>query len=395
MKLPSPRRTKPGPRPGVTGPAKLDSRAHNLARRLRPGDIAIVDHLDLDRATAEAMVAAHVAGVVNVAPSISGRYPNLGPGMLMSAGIPLVDNAGGDVFARVHEGDTVRLDGAALFRDDTEVATGVRQTLESVTAATEHARAGLATQLEAVAANAVEFLRRERDLHLLLDGIGIPEIRTQLDDRPVLIVVRGGDYQDDLRALRTYIRDFRPVLVGVDGGADALLEAGWAPDLIVGDMDTVSEAALRRAGELVVHVPADRHAAGVERLARLGLEGHVLSAAGTDQDVAMLLADAKGASLIVTAGIRTSLVECLDKGRSGMASMVLTRIRVGGKLVDAASASRLHAATTRMWPLLALLVAGLLALVVTFGLTPAGRSLLGSTGMPADGTARSLSGAVL
>jgi uncharacterized membrane-anchored protein len=378
MKLLTPRRTRQTPLPGVTGPARLDSRAHNLTKRLRPGDIAIVDHLDLDRATAEAMIAAHVAGVVNVAPSISGRYPNLGPGALVSAGIPLVDNAGEDVFARVHEGDAVRLDGAALFRDGTQVAAGVRQTLASVTAATEDARAGLAAQLDAVAANAVEYLRRERDLHLLLDGVGIPPIQSELDGRHVLIVVGTGRERDDLRSLRSYIRDFQPVLVGVDAGADSLLAAGLVPDLIVGDMESVSEVALRRAAELVVHVPVARHAPGVERLQRLGLDAHVLSASGADEDLAILLAEAKGAELIVTAGLRTSLIECLDKGRSGMASMILTRVKVGGKLVDADSASQLHAAAGRIWPPVLLLVAGLIALLVTFALTPVGSALLAS-----------------
>ncbi|WP_026257476.1 putative cytokinetic ring protein SteA [Actinopolymorpha alba] len=374
MRLPTLRRSRPVPLPGVAGAARLDTRTKNLTKRLRPGDVAIINHIDLDRVSAESLVAAGVAAVVNAAPSISGRYPNLGPGILVAAGIPLVDNAGMEVFARVGEGDQVRLDGAVLFRGELEVAFGVEQTVESVTKATDDARAGLATQLEAFAANTMEYLRRDRDL--LLDGVGVPQIDTDLEGRHVLIVVRGYDYREDLIALRPYIREYRPVLIGVDGGADALLEARYKPDVIVGDMDSVSDPALRSGAELVVHAYRDGRAPGAERLERLGLDAKVFPAAGTSEDVAMLLADSKGAALIVAVGTHTSLVEFLDKGRSGQASTYLTRLRVGGKLVDAKGVSRLYRARIQTWQIVMLLVAGLLALLVALAATPAGQAWL-------------------
>ena len=379
MKLPTLRRVRPAPLPGITGVARLDTRTKNLTKRLRRGDIAILDHLDLDRVSAEALVAAGVSAVVNVAPSISGRYPNLGPGILVSAGIPLVDEVGVEVFAKVGEGDTVRLEHATLFRGESVIADGVEQSIESITLATERARTGLATQLEAFAANTMEYLRRDRDL--LLDGVGVPDIETELDGRHVLIVVRGYDYRDDLVVLRPYIREYRPVLIGVDGGADALLEARLKPDIIVGDMDSVSDSALRCGAELVVHAYADGRAPGAERLERLGLESRIFAATGTSEDIAMLLADSRGAALIVAVGTHTSLVEFLDKGRSGMASMFLTRLRVGGKLVDAKGVSRLYRARIQTWQIAMLLVAGLLALLVALAATPAGQAWLEVAGI--------------
>ncbi len=379
MRLPTLRRPRPVALPGVVGVARLDSRTKNLTKRLRPGDIAVINHVDLDRVSAEALVAAQVAAVVNAAPSISGRYPNLGPGILAAAGIPLVDDVGADVFAKVGEGDAVRLHGASLYRGDTEVAFGVEQTEETVAKATDDARSGLAIQLEAFAANTMEYLRRDRDL--LLDGVGVPDVSTPMEGRHVLIVVRGYDYREDLVALKSYIREYRPILVGVDGGADALLEARLKPDIIVGDMDSVSDTALRCGAELIVHAYRDGRAPGADRLDRLGLESRVFAATGTSEDIAMLLADSKGAALIVAVGTHLSLVEFLDKGRSGAASMFLTRLRVGGKLVDAKGVSRLYRSRIQTWQIVMLLVAGLLAFLVALAATPAGQAWLEVVGI--------------
>src|SRR5947209_375850 len=205
--------------PGVAGTVRLDRRTKNLTKRLRPGDVAVIDHVDIDRVSADALVACRVGAVVNAAPSTSGRYPNLGPNILVSAGIPLLDDVGGEVFTAVKEGARVRLDGDVLYAEDGRLlAKGMLHDVESVTAAMAEARAGLSVQLEAFAANTMEYMKRERAL--LLDGVGVPDVRTRIDGRHVLIVVRGYDYKEDLQALRPYIRDYRPVLIGVDGGAD-------------------------------------------------------------------------------------------------------------------------------------------------------------------------------
>jgi uncharacterized membrane-anchored protein len=360
MKLPSLRRARPTELPGVTGVVRLDRRTKNLTKRLKPGEIAVIDHVDLDRVSAEALVESKVAAVVNVADSISGRYPNLGPEILVEAGIPLVDGVGREVFSILHEGEHVRLNEGSLYRGGEVIAKGATQDSASVAELMDDARAGLSTQLEAFTANTLEYLRRERDL--LLDGLGVPEIHTPMDGKHVLIVVRGYDYKEDLVALRPYIREYRPVLIGVDGGADALVENGYVPDLIVGDMDSVKDETLKSGAEVVVHAYRDGRAPGSERLERLGVESIEFPATGTSEDVAMLLADSKGASLIVAVGTHNSLVEFLDKGRSGMASTFITRLRVGAKLVDAKGVGRLYRSRVSTLQVAALAVAGLFAL---------------------------------
>jgi uncharacterized membrane-anchored protein len=359
----------------VGGPARVDARTKNLTKRLQHGDVAVIDHLDIDTVAAEALVARRPAAVVNASASTSGRYPNLGPDILLRAGVPLVDGVGRDIMVAVQDGDPVRVDGAHVYVGDDLVATGVRQTEETVAAAMAEARAGLAVQLEAFAANTMEYLRREREL--LLDGVGVPDIVTELEGRHVLVVVRGYHYKDDLQTLRHYVREYRPVIIGVDGGADAVLEVGLTPSLIVGDMDSVSDKALSCGAEIVVHAYRDGRAPGLERVRQLGIEPVVFPATGTSEDVAMLLADDKGAELIVAVGTHATLVEFLDKGRSGMASTFLTRLRVGGKLVDAKGVSRLYRSRISNTQLSGLLAGGLLALVAALSATPSGTAMLG------------------
>jgi len=324
----------------VAGPVRLDRRTKRLASRLRPGDVALIDHVDLDRVAAEALVAARVVAVLNAKPSISGRYPNLGPELLVGAGVPLIDDLGEDVFQHIRDGDVVTVEQDTVYLGEVLVGRGVRQDAERVAAAMGEARQNLSVQLEAFAANTMKYLQQERDL--LLDGVGVPEITTQVAQRHCLIVVRGYGYQADLHALKSYIREVRPVLIGVDGGADALIAAGYRPDLIVGDMDSVSDDALRCGAELVVHAYPDGRAPGMDRVVRLNLPAVLFPAAATSEDIAMLLADGNGAELIVAVGGQATLGDFLDKGRGGMASTFLTRLKVGGKLVDARGVSRLY-----------------------------------------------------
>ncbi|MGH8836294.1 MAG: putative cytokinetic ring protein SteA [Actinomycetes bacterium] len=374
MKMPGVRRDREVPLPGINAVARVDRRTKNLTKRLRPGEIAVIDHIDLDRVSAEALVARRVAAVVNAAPSISGRYPNLGPEIIVAAGIPLVDGVGTEILNRIHDGELVRLDDNVIYRGEVPLGYGALQSKEVITTAMEEARAGLSVQLEAFAANTMEYLKREREL--LLDGAGVPAIRTKLEGRHALVVVRGYNYREDIATLRPYIREYRPVMIGVDGGADALLEAGYRPDIIVGDMDSVSDTALRCGAELVVHAYRDGSAPGRTRLDELGLPCVVFPAAGTSEDVAMLLADDTGASLIVAVGAHATLVEFLDKGRAGMASTFLTRLRVGGKLVDAKGVSRLYRSSISTGQLLLLVGAAIVVIGVAFGASPAGRAIL-------------------
>ncbi|MGK5555300.1 putative cytokinetic ring protein SteA [Actinomadura kijaniata] len=354
----------------IAAVARLDRRTKDLTKRLQPGEIAVIDHVDLDRVSAEALVSCRVGAVVNVAPSISGRYPNLGPQILVEAGIPLIDDVGPEIFVKLGEGDQVRVDDATVYKGDEVVAKGTRQTPESVETSLVEAKAGLAHQLEAFVANTMEYVKRERDL--LIDGVGVPDVRTRIEGRHALIVVRGYHYREDIAALRPYIREYRPVLIGVDGGADALLEAGYRPDMIVGDMDSVSDAALTSGAEIVVHAYRDGRAPGLARVEELGREAVVFPATATSEDIAMLLADDKGATLIVAVGTHANMVEFLDKGRAGMASTFLTRLRVGSKLVDAKGVSRLYRSRISSWSLLFLVLGAFIAMTTAVVMSPAG-----------------------
>jgi uncharacterized membrane-anchored protein len=378
VRIPTLRHRRSDDLPGVSGVVRLDHRTKNLTKRLQAGEIAIIDHLDIDRVSAEALVACGAGAVINIRPSVSGRYPNLGPDIIVRAGIPLIDDVGPDLFSNVREGEVLRVEGNTVYRDaagGTEIVdTGTEQTLESLGKLMSDAREGLSAQLEAFAANTMEYLKREREL--LLDGVGVPEIRTDFQGRHALIVVRGYDYKEDLTALRPYIREYRPILIGVDGGSDALLEVGLTPDMIVGDMDSVSDAALSSGAELIVHAYRDGRAPGLGRLERMGLSGIPFPATGTSEDIAMLLADDKGASLIVAVGTHATLVEFLDKGRSGMASTFLTRLRVGSKLVDAKGVSRLYHSRISPWLVVLFVVAGLVAVLAAMFSTPAGQAYL-------------------
>ena len=375
MRLPTLRRSR-NPEPGsIVGTARLDRRTKRLVGRLRPGDIAVIDHVDLDRVAADSLVAVGVAAVLNAKPSVSGRYPNLGPEVLISAGIPLLDDLGESVFEQVREGDRVRIEGNTVFVGEEPVAHGTLQDAETVAKSMADAREGLSVQLEAFAANTMDYLRQERDL--LLDGVGVPEIQTQIQGRHCLIVVRGYDYKADLDVLRPYIREFKPVLIGVDGGADALVEAGYTPDMIIGDMDSVTDDVLRCGAEVIVHAYPDGRAPGLARVNGLGVPAITFPAAATSEDLAMLLADEKGASLLVAVGTHATLVEFLDKGRGGMASTFLTRLKVGGKLVDAKGVSRLYRQSISGSSLLLLVLSAVAAMASAVAVSTVGKAYLG------------------
>jgi uncharacterized membrane-anchored protein len=353
---------------------RVDRRTKNLTKRLKPGEIAIIDHEDIDRVSADALVSCRPAAVVNASRSMSGRYPNQGPELILAAGIPIIDNVGSEILTTVHDGDRLRIKNGAVLAGEQEVARGEVLELEQIRVEMVQARSAMSEQIESFAMNTIEYLRAERDL--LIDGVGVPDIRTSVDGRHALIVVRGHHYREDLAILRSYIREYRPVLVGVDGGADAILEAGLVPDIVVGDMDSVSDRALTSGAEIVVHAYRDGRAPGAERVRALGVEPVIFAAVGTSEDIAMLLADDKGADLIVAVGTHATLEEFLDKGRSGMSSTFLTRLRVGSKLVDAKGVSRLYRSRITTRSLSVIFLFGFLALFAALYATPGGQATL-------------------
>jgi uncharacterized membrane-anchored protein len=371
----------------LTGPVRLGRRTKLMVKHLVRGDIALIDHLDIDRVSAEELIASGAQAVLNCRASTSGSYPNLGPQLLVEAGVLLVDLPDDSLFDLCSEGDavTIRVTApvagsggdapvAEISRKGKVVARGEVLDLARVRADTEARRLEIGEALERFAHNTIEHMREEREL--LAGKIELPRFSTDFRDRSALVVVRGVDHQRDLRALRPFIRDVRPVLVAVDGGADALLEVGLAPDMIVGDMDSASERSLRCGAELVVHSYADGRAPGRHRLESLGVPFKLVPAPGTSQDVAMLIPAEKGARLIVSVGSQFNLVDFLDRNRRGMSSTFLTRLRIGEILVDAKGVSRLYRPQPGLTPLLVVILAGLVAMIAVVWTTPALRDVV-------------------
>lgn len=342
------------------GIARLDKRTKDLVKRLGPSDVAIIDHADIDRVSAEGLIGTGVEVVVNAAPSISGAYPNIGPLLLARAGVTIIDAVGPEIFDVLKEGRAVDVVGDDVLIDGRVIAHGQRLSVESIEHAMEDAKVGMGEQLDLFARNTIEFLEKEKSL--LTEGVGLPETRTDMHHKHVMVVVRGYDYKEDLDTLKPYVREVRPVLIGVDGGADAIIEAGFKPDIIIGDMDSVSDDALRSGAEILVHAYADGRCPGMARLEALGLTGTPWPLAATSEDLALLLAYESCADLIVAVGTHTNLIEYLDKGRKGMASSFLVRLKVGPRLVDAKGVSKLYTAAPGMRDLALIVGAALLTL---------------------------------
>lgn len=358
----------------LTGHAKLDRRTKNLVRRLSADDIAIIDHTDLDRVSAEELVESGVRVVVNVAASHSGRFPNPGPLALVRGGVRLIEAPGADLFDQIHEGELLTVRGAGLYRNGTCLAAGRVLEERELEHALAEQRGRVTEALEAFAENTMRYLREEGKL--LAEGIEFPQLTTRFRDRHALVVARGPGYKRDLRMVAPYIRGFKPVLIAVDGGADALLEAGYKPDVIVGDMDSVSDDALRSGAELLVHGYRNGPAPGEERARALDVPYQVVHGTGISEDMALLLAYEKGSALIVAVGTHFNLIEFLERNRAGMSSTFITRLKVGEILIDAKGVSRLASRRVELGPLLLLAAVGLAAIATAILVSPALRHLI-------------------
>jgi uncharacterized membrane-anchored protein len=358
------------------GTARLDRRTKRLVQRLGPDDIAIIDHAELDRVSAEELVESGVRIVVNVSPSVSTRFPNPGPLELVRSGVCLIDAPGAPLFEELHDGEPIVVRGASVFRNGTALAAGHELTAGELEELLTDQQSRVTDALESFADNTMRYLREEGKL--LTEGIQLPQLRTRFRDRHALVVARGPGYKKDLAIVRHYIREFRPVLVAVDGGADALLDAGYTPDLIVGDMDSVSDRALCSGAELIVHAYEDGRAPGRARLDRLGVASVGVATPGISEDLAMLLAYEKGAELIVAVGTHFNLIEFLERNRDGMSSTFLTRVKVGEILVDARGVSRLFRQRTGVWPLVAFGLAALGVVVAAVAGSPGLREFIGA-----------------
>lgn len=350
-------------RPGVVGTARVDHDIDRLLRRVGPGDIVVLDILDLDRITADALVEADIAGVVNASASISGRYPNLGPEVLVANGVTLIDEAGPTVFKKIRDGAKVRLYNGAVYAGDRRLARGVERNDVEIADLMLEAKSGLVAHLESFAGNTIEFIRSESPL--LIDGIGIPEIDVDLRRRHVVLVGDELDASDDLKRLKPFIKEYQPVLIGIGSGADVLRKAGYRPQLIVGDPDQMSAEVLRCGSQVVLPADADGHAPGLERIQDLGVGAMTFPAAGSAMDLALLLADHHGAALLVTAGHSANIETFFDRTRQMTnPSMFLTRLKVGEKLVDARAVATLYRNRVSAGAIALLVLAMLMAVIV-------------------------------
>ncbi len=325
---------------------RFGKRTKALVSRLRPGEIAIIDHSDLDEVAADSLLRAKVRAVINTSSSITGRYPNMGPSLLLSANVPLLDGPA-TLKTVVRDGDEAVIDADGhIFVNGTVVGRGLWLTEQIVADKLEAAKANLPAEVERFIDNTLSHARREKQF--VLEPLPLPPLATQLTGRHALVVVRGHNYRADLAALRSYMDEMEPVLIGVDGGADALLEVGQRPHIVVGDMDSVSDEALLAADDVIVHGYVDGRAPGLARTQALGIRAAVVPAPGTSEDLAMLMAYEAGAELIVAVGSHSNFIDFLEKGRPGMASTFLVRLKIGSHLVDARGVSQLYRARTRL-----------------------------------------------
>jgi len=362
----------------IRGIARLDRKTKNLVKRLQPGDIAFINHNELDEVCAQALVDSRVKAVVNASPSLSEDYPNLGPLTLVKAGIYLLDNVGLEVMEKVHEDCTVEISGDQIREPGGWAGSGKVLTLDEIEQEMEKSKKNIGMVLEKFVQNTMEYAQQEQEF--LLGDIAVPSTKTGFENRHTLIVVRGQNYKDDLVAIRSYIEDVNPVLIGVDGGADALREFGYRPDIIIGDMDSISDETLKSGSEIIVHAYPDGRAPGLPRINELGLQAVTFPAPGTSEDIAMLLAYHKGTELIVAVGTHTNLIEFLDKGRKGMASTFLVRLKVGSILVDAKGVNKLYRRKIKFRYLAELIAAASVTFAIIAYQFPVTRQLLRVTG---------------
>lgn len=363
--------------PGLTSTVRVGRRVSALAPRVRQGDIVLVDLVDMDQSTAASLVEAGAGAVLNVQPMISGRFPNRGPQVLIDAGVPVVDTLGEDVLRVVRDGATIRLhEGSVYLKDSTDaLASGRQVDRELVSKLLKRARDGLTSQLDTFTHNASEFLRREQDL--LLHGRGVPSVEAKLGDRPAVVVVRTENSDEQLKGMRRFLSEQRPVLIAVDRAADDLLEAGRPADVIVisSGIDTAlpSTKALKEASDVIAVVPDGISKEASAQLDRLGVRPRKVASRATAEDVALLIADRERASVIVGVGVSATLPDFLDRQRAGLASTYLTRLKVGGRLVDASAVPTLYSGSVRPVHLLILALVGLIVLVAAIAVTPAGQ----------------------
>ena len=352
----------------IKGTAKKNVRTKALIPQLSPNDIAVIHHMDIDGVAAMQLVEKKVKAVINAVSSVSGKYPNRGPKILNSAGIPIIDNIGQEVFDRISDNDILEINENQLNINGSYLCDIKFLTQEDVESRMKEASSNLWNVLDKFIENTLDYAKKEKEL--IISPIRLPDTTVNMEGRHVLVVIRGNNYREDLKAIRIYIEEVNPVMVGVDGGADALLDFGYRPDIIIGDMDSVSDRCLRSCKEIIVHAYSDGSSPGMRRIDDLGLKAIKFPFIGTSEDAALILAYEKNAELIVTVGSHTNMIDFLEKGRPGMASTMLVQMKVGHKIVDAKGVSELYKNRLKPGYIAALFLAALFPLTIVAKTSP-------------------------
>ncbi len=358
----------------IKGTLKKDKRTKDLAKRLEPGEIAVIDHRDIDEIAALSLRDTKIRGLINLDKSISGKYPNKGPSILYEAGIVIFECENKEIFDILEEGETLSIENEKIIYKGEEIAKCEELTKDKIDALLKIGYDNIENELDDFIDNTLHYAKQEKEL--VTGNMEIPKIKTSFKNRHALVVVRGKDYKKDLSAVRNYINEVKPVFIGVDGGGDALLEFGYTPDIVIGDMDSVSDECLRSSGEIIVHGYADGRAPGLERVQELGLESVLFPSPGTSEDIALLLAYANDVDLIVAVGTHNSMIDFLEKGRKGMASTFLVRLKVGPKLIDAKGVNELYKSSLKPKYMIGLGLAALLPIIVIAFLFPPMQELI-------------------
>lgn len=358
----------------IEGNVKIDSRTKDLIHRLDNKDIAVIKHKDIDEIAAIGLSNKRPQAVVNFSDSISGRYPNVGPEILMNENMVLVDVEDKSGFDRINEGDSIVLDNGKLYVNGEFLSNYTEFTKKLVEELIDESKKNLEVVLEAFLDNTIDYAKREKGM--ILGGLHIPYTETNFNGRHVLIVIRGKDYKEDLLIISNYIREMNPVLIGVDGGGDALLDLGYVPDIVIGDMDSVSENCLKQCKEIIVHAYPNGKAPGVEIVEKLGLDYKLFPAPGTSEDIAMLLAYEKNAELIVAVGAHTNMIDFLEKGRKGMASTFLVRLKIGSKLIDAKGVNKLYKEKFKLSHIGMIILAAIIPISIALMFSPISKHLI-------------------
>ncbi len=346
----------------IKGTLKKDKRTKNLVNRLKPGDIALIAHKDLDEVAALSLAEKKVSCIINIDETISGRYPNQGPSILLEANIPMFETANSKIFNLIKEGETIEIIDNSIVHKGENIGDCELLDENRVKQLLQISYENIEIELESFIENTLEYAKKEKGL--VTGKIPIPKTKTSFKNKHALVVIRGKDYKADLEAIRSYISEMHPILIGVDGGGDALLDFGYIPHMVVGDMDSISDKCLRETGEIIVHAYPDGRAPGLERVKKLGLEATVFPAPGTSEDIAFLLAYGNGADLIVAVGTHTNMIDFLEKGRPGMSSTFLVRLKVGNKLVDAKGVNKLYHSSFKLKYVIGIAIAALIPIGV-------------------------------